>query len=249
MNFDSKKAFLNYLNRLPKIGVGSEGMCYLDIKNNKVYKIFHQALEDIDEDYIPYSEKEILKFSHIKNNTFVFPEKVITLKGEIVGYTAEYIRENSLYQINPLKINLDKFSESLKNTKNDIALISEKNILTYDIMYNILYGKDGFKIIDTLDYNYSLLDTDEIYKNNIRNFNYEVLFFLVDGYFDELVSHNILLNSLYSDKDVDIIEFLNNFRKVLSEIENKRVSNLSSCKKCLNKKLIRNIYYDRSYRR
>ena len=86
MFFDSKDKFLNYLKFMEdigiikEIGVGSQGICYLELRNNKVYKIFHQFFDEDDEEfYIKYKKEDIVRFSHIVNDTFIWSNDVIVV--------------------------------------------------------------------------------------------------------------------------------------------------------------------------
>ncbi|UKI26664.1 MAG: hypothetical protein L6V91_07900 [Bacilli bacterium] len=63
-----------------------------------------------------------------------------------------YIRFNNLYNINPLLINLDKLEGAIKKTYDDIMILTDNDIVMYDVAYNILYGNGKIKVIDTLEY-------------------------------------------------------------------------------------------------
>ena len=51
VSFNNKNNFDLYLKRLFFLGMGSQGICYLDKKNKIVYKIFHGYFDDEDEGY------------------------------------------------------------------------------------------------------------------------------------------------------------------------------------------------------
>ena len=57
MEVSNKKHFMKYLNSLKYLGCGSQGVCYLDIKSNKVIKIFHGYF---DEEYDSVSEYDVM---------------------------------------------------------------------------------------------------------------------------------------------------------------------------------------------
>lgn len=46
MEVSNKKYFMQYLNSLKYLGCGSQGVCYLDVKSNKVIKIFHGYFDE-----------------------------------------------------------------------------------------------------------------------------------------------------------------------------------------------------------
>jgi len=108
-------------------------------------------------------------------------------------------------------------------------------------MYNVLY-KNKFYIIDHLEYNYSQEDTDQIkiYNNNI--FNMELYYFLIDGFFDELISKNKILKELYITKSEDIIFFISLFKNYLSELLECEIHKLSEAKIFQNKKTVKKHY-------
>lgn len=254
MFFDSKDKFFNYLKFMEdsgiikKIGVGSQGICYLDFRNNKVYKIFHQFFDEEDEEfYIKYQKEDILRFSHIVNDTFIWSNDVIVVGSEIIGYISDYKNAKSLYKINPLKINLNTFSKFVRNVYKDIRIISDNGILTFDMMYNILYSNKGFFIIDHDDYSYFNSSNDYLYIKNCDNFNYEIMYFLVDNYFNEFVSSYSDLNNMYERKRIDINEFITLFRKHLSEYVGRDIIRLEDASCCFNKNKVKEIRYVRNY--
>lgn len=237
MYFKTKKEFLIYLSYLKVIGLGSQGVVYFDRRSNKVFKVFHQFFEDYDEDfYVKYTDKELLRFSSVDNNTFVWACDVVYVCDEVVGYISNYVKANSLYKQNPLEINLDSFNSSILKSKEDIKIISNNGIKTYDVMYNILYNDNVFKVIDYDEYSYSDIDSNTLYRINCDNFNYEVMYFLIDNYFDEFISSYKDLKEMYAGSDVDINEFITLFRKYLSEVVGKEIITLYDARKCLNKK-------------
>ena len=245
MEFKSKEELLMFLKSLRMIGFGSQGTSYLNKKTGEVYKIFNQFIEDFMDDKIKYTKKELMKFSNIKNKTFLWALDTISVKDEIVGYINSFVNAKPLYKINPLRINLNKFEKCIKNVQEDINILSDNSVLTYDIMYNILYGSRFF-VTDFDEFNYSNLETKKLEQINNRNFNYELYYFLIDGYFDEFINDYDNLKKLYQEKDDDILYFINLFRKYLSEYVGKEIITLNDAPKCLNK-VKKNMIYQRDY--
>lgn len=243
MKFKSKEELLLFLRSLKELGFGSQGICYYNLKDKKVYKIFHQFFDDDDDEYIVcYREDEILRFSHIENKTFIWPCNAIFVNGEVVGYTTPYINAQSLYKINPLVVNLDTFNSSIIAVKKDIDLISEQKVVTMDMMYNMLYNK-SFSIIDVDDYTYLKDDSIDLNKKtNHNNFDMEIYYFLVDGIFENFVNSHSDLKELYSTKKEDVLIFLKLFRKYLSELVGREITSLNEARKYLNKRLIMHKY-------
>ncbi len=227
MNFKSEKQLKIYLNSLEFLGQGSQGACYLDKTNNTVIKIFHEFFE---EGITSYKKEDILKFSNIKNKTFIWATDVIMLNDIVIGYTMPYISARSLWEINPLLLNLDTLTKGIKNTLQDFEILSKNNIVIYDIMYNILYKNGIFKVIDTLDYSYGVN-----VKDNMRGFNLEIMLFLVDNYFNDFVNKSPILKEMYLSNSVSCIEFIEALRYALSSYIGTKITRLNEAKKLIRR--------------
>lgn len=227
MNFKSEKQLKIYLNSLEFLGQGSQGACYLDKTNNTVIKIFHEFFE---EGITSYKKEDILKFSNIKNKTFIWATDVIMLNDIVIGYTMPYISARSLCEINPLLLNLDTLTKGIKNTLQDFEILSKNNIVIYDIMYNILYKNGIFKVIDTLDYSYGVN-----VKDNMRGFNLEIMLFLVDNYFNDFVNKSPILKEMYLSNSVSCIEFIEALRYALSSYIGTKITRLNEAKKLIRR--------------
>lgn len=233
MNFDSKKRLIGFLNsNCYEIGRGSQGVAYYNMGDGYVYKIFYEFFDNemVDE----YDAEQILKFRNVPNDTFAWAVDTLYVEGSLVGYKIPYIQDKTLNKHDPLTVNLEQFTNCLNRAKADIELISKYKILTFDIMYNILYGKK-ISIIDHLEYSISNDDYKSLYKNNNNNFDLEIYFFLVEGYFNEFVNSYSDLKELYSSKEEDVLVFLKLFKKYLSEYIGKPIVTLKDAKECLNK--------------
>lgn len=222
----------------------SQGECYKI--GNKVYKIFIQFLDEEYCDFIEYDNDSILQFSSIKNKTYIWPIDTIMVGDIVVGYITNYVDAKSLYKINPLLVNLDKFEKALESVIPDIKVISDNGVLTFDVAYNILYGRYGFKVIDHMEYSRTDMDSIELYRINKDRFNYEIRLFLIDGYFDEFINDNSLLYSMCYDHKVDVVDFLREFRRELSEKEGHEILRLGEAKKSMTIHKSRNPKYIRS---
>ena len=208
MNFINREHFDMFLKNLKFLGVGSQGVCYLDGKHKVVYKVFHTYF---DKEKSDYRIQEILRFSNIVNDTFIWPSDVINVSGEIVGYTMPYVRAKSLYENDPLLVDLNAFEKASVKCTEDIELVTNKGVAIYDLMYNILYGNGKINIIDTMEYGNGRV----ILSKNMKTFDYEVKLFLVDNYFNEFVNENKMLREMYLS-DTSALEFLKLFRSKLS---------------------------------
>lgn len=229
VNFNNKNNFDLYLKRLFFLGMGSQGICYLDKKNKVVYKIFHGYFDDEDEGY---TADDILKFSGIRNNTFIWPSDVVYANGRIIGYTMPYVSSVNLCDTDLLSTNLNLLEKAIDKSYCDIEILTKKNVCLYDVMYNILYSNGKINVIDSMEYNFG----NASLKENMAAFDAEIRYFLVDNYFDEFVNNDILLREMYHDKkNVTSLEFLRMFRNKLSEYIGTDIDKLEKAKKLVMK--------------
>lgn len=229
VSFNNKNNFDLYLKRLFFLGMGSQGICYLDKKNKIVYKIFHGYFDDEDEEY---TADDILKFSGIRNNTFIWPNDVVYANGRIIGYTMPYVSSVNLCNTDLLSTNLNLLEKAIDKSYCDIEILTKNNVCLYDVMYNILYSNGKINVIDSMEYNFG----NASLKENMAAFDAEIRYFLVDNYFDEFVNNDILLREMYHDKkNVTSLEFLRMFRNKLSEYIGTDIDKLEKAKKLVMK--------------
>ena len=229
VSFNNKNNFDLYLKRLFFLGMGSQGICYLDKKNKIVYKIFHGYFDDEDEGY---TADDILKFSGIRNNTFIWPSDVVYANGRIIGYTMPYVSSVNLCNTDLLSTNLNLLEKAIDKSYCDIEILTKNNVCLYDVMYNILYSNGKINVIDSMEYNFG----NASLKENMAAFDAEIRYFLVDNYFDEFVNNDILLREMYHDKkNVTSLEFLRMFRNKLSEYIGTDIDKLEKAKKLVIK--------------
>ena len=81
MKITNKDNFLNYLNSLKFLGIGSQGACYYDPKTNQVLKVFHIFFDD---DYDDVISEDLTQFSNITNSTFIWPIETIEYKSFVI---------------------------------------------------------------------------------------------------------------------------------------------------------------------
>ena len=229
VSFNNKNNFDLYLKRLFFLGMGSQGICYLDKKNKIVYKIFHGYFDDEDEGY---TADDILKFSGIRNNTFIWPSDVVYANGRIIGYTMPYVSSVNLCDTDLLSTNLNLLEKAIDKSYCDIEILTKNNVCLYDVMYNILYSNGKINVIDSMEYNFG----NATLKENMAAFDAEIRYFLVDNYFDEFVNNDILLREMSHDKkNVTSLEFLRMFRNKLSEYIGTDIDKLEKAKKLVMK--------------
>lgn len=225
MEFCSVQDLKNFLFKQKFLGSGSQGSCFVNFGRNTVYKIFNAFL--IDEEDPCYSYNDIMRFSLVKNGSFVWPVDIIKVGNVIVGYTMPYVNSIDLFRINPLKINLDLLKNFINKTYGDINLITLRDIKIYDLLYNIMFSENGFKVIDTLEYSSGKIN----YLLNRGYFDYAIMLFLVDGFFDSVVYDDNLLKEMYLNRDVSSIYFIDEFRKKLTNLLDKDITKLEDAKK------------------
>lgn len=228
MKFVSREHFDTYLRGLKYLGQGSQGACYLNTKNNAVYKVFNDYF---DEEDAGYTEDFLLRFSNIKNSTFIWPNNVIKVAGTIVGYTMPYKRAKNLCNINPLQVNLDKLEEATIKAEKDVKTLTDNEVRLYDVRYNILYNNGKMYVIDTLEYGNRKVS----YEENRMTIDDELMLFLVDNYFEEFVKNDKLLNAMYREFEVRGVDFLKVFRNKLSEYVDKDITKLNEVKHLVRK--------------
>ena len=229
MNFSNKIQFYKFLKepQIKFLDSGSQGQCFYDRSNNKIYKIFNDFFDE--EVNFDYQEEDILKFSGILNTTYMWPSDVITVDNKVIGYIIPYKRGIDLCKINPLSVNLSQLVVHLESVYEDNIIISQSGVVAYDVMYNILYGKDGVNIIDT----------EEILKINNRNINFAFKVFIVDNYFNEFVNQFSELREMYEDLDLESRIFIINLQKKLSEFLDFELNYLKDASNFKNKKRIK----------
>lgn len=234
MNFSSITEAKKTLSKLKSLGIGAQGESFYNPSTNEVYKIFHDY--DLPEDYIEWSKDEILQFSEIQNQTYLFPKEIITLNSITIGYITKYVKGTDLCNLSPFTIDLNFLMEAIEEALKDVYIISSKGVYTYDVMYNIMLGKRIY-IIDSLDYSLRDIDRKELHRHNLHFFNMSILEFLVNNYFEEIISKNKLLNEMYNSNglDISIIEFIQCLKNYLSELIGEEITNLGEAKKLTNK--------------
>lgn len=221
----SRRQLDKLLYRLSYLGSGSQGSCYVDRSRDLVYKVFHAYTE---KENSMYTMEDILRFSDVINDTYKFPKDVIVVDGIVEGYTLEYFRGHDLCQMNPFRIDLDNFENLISKVYEDIKIISDKGVLTYDVLYNIMYSKDALAIVDTLEYS----KNSDVFVDNRYNFDIGINSFLVDSFFNYFVDSDSTLKEMYISKDVSALKFLKMFRAKISEYLGHEIKYLEEAK-CL----------------
>lgn len=221
MEFASSEILRKYLLKLNFLSCGSQGSCFVDLDKKYVYKIFNSFLADEENPYFSY--EDIMKFSNVKNGTFIWPLDVIKVNKMIVGYMLPFKNAKDIFSLNPLSISLNSLKCYAERAYKDIKILSKNNIKIYDLMYNLLLGDDGLYVIDTLECSYGRSS----FKDNQSTLDFALKRFIVDGFFDNVVFEDKILEDMYFDKYCSFISFADEFAKRLSSQIGKPIDYLS----------------------
>ncbi len=245
MVFYSRSDVDSFILSLKYLGQGSQGVCYKDKDSHKVYKFYHSYFDGDFEG--SYRKEEILQFKDIKSSTFIFPKDVILFDHQVIGDITVYKHAKNLCDFNPLNVNLDQFMKRIALALKDFELLSQSGVLCYDMMYNILMGYRIY-IIDTLEYCFSNKTYQERLINNLWAFNLEIMYFLVDGLFLDIVRSHPKLGMMYENQcyGMSILEFIAEFRNVLSEMIGFKITYLREAKELRDLCVLKNnLKYER----
>ena len=223
----TKEEFNKLWNKLEYLGSGGEGTCK---KLNK-----RETIKYLDGLYNDLTENQISQFINLKNQTYLFPYKAFYIDDKLMGYIARYSSGKNLVEVSRDNIRFDKFINGSKKVEIDCNTLSEKGVMTFDILFNILYKNGVFHIIDTCDYEIVNKDSKKLYRNNIKLFNYCLLEFLVKDRFYEFVFTSKELSELYKEAEdgESIIPFLEMLRQRLCEYCDKDVKSVRDAKKAM----------------
>ncbi len=237
MEFKTRKELVTFLKRLKYFNEGAQGKCYFDRSTNMVYKIFFSF---IDEEPSFINREDIMYFSHLQNDTVIWPTDVIYVGQEIVGYTVRYVNAFNLETMDPLSVNLESLERAVVKAQKDIYFLTESSVILYDVLYNILFDYKNLFIIDTMDYGNGKVSEEA----NMRGINLAIKYFLVSGFFDAFVDRNETLRELYRGK-CNALEFLKYFKSELESHLKKEIITLNDAKPLVrrrpNKDYIRQI--------
>lgn len=177
------------------IGEGTYGRCY-ELSNGDILKIFKIPKDK-------YDIKKIKSFTSVKFDTIIFPKKILISNNSLLGYTMRKAKGKSLY-CNFKYCNLEQASINTINLEKDIICLSDMGIKMYDIhSENVFYNGFNYSVIDTDEYYYCDLDTDDLRYRNIRQF-YSTF---IDLFIDELLNEEIFINN-----DYDFLNKLRNYK-------------------------------------
>ena len=201
-------------NSIELIGSGSEGSCYRG-RDNKVYKFIEFDKPN------DYNVEELITDDEIHLDSFAFPEELYVVGTQLKGYRSELVERDLFAVSNTVDIetidciNFHNLSNAYKVMLIDVARLSNKNVLIYDLPFNLMFDGDKLTAIDTCGY--KRVDYNPL-RDNVRSLNtsMELLFKLwFESYKDENFKINgtdidSFLGEVYSEIPNEIKERFNN---------------------------------------
>ncbi len=154
--FNSNAEFLNYLNRNKKeeLGRGSEGVCFASTDGNAI-KVFG----DEDTLYEPFdfseerNDSSIILDTDIRIKNFLFPIDLYIVDNIVRAYKTRKVKKNIFNEEDFLTtINYQRLIKAYYEFLSKVIEISKKDILLFDLPYNLLFDGNKLYAVDTLDY-------------------------------------------------------------------------------------------------
>ena len=214
---------------------GTEGAIYPYKKGYVLKHLRDEELElisgNIKEDYMV---EKIIQFSNVENDSYYFTKSVIVIEKLVEAVIMKRCPGFNLITIDPLSINIINLIEAIKKFNIDTKIVSNLSIQGYDMLYNFMYDGKNFGAIDTIHYFYSDKDLNSIYRSNIVSFNTAVVYALTKRYFSVFINENNYLKnnfrSITTGEDLNIINFIEEFIRKLSEYCDRKIIYLDDAK-------------------
>lgn len=253
VNFYAECDVETFMDRnLSIIGIGSEGVCYkygdrvikvlsgpnyCTVKESNCASLPFACLE-IDDDSLP-SKEYIMRYSTIKNSTFVFADGIFWFNKKLRGLVMPYISIPKLCSYKISSTRFDCLINACKNCVQDIELISSLGIEIVDYAdVNIYFDGKKFQFGDTMDY----IDHEDnlgISEMNIRGVSKTLISYFTRGSIKKSLKLNRNMLSLYQSKDYvdDPVFYFTELRSHLSNVCDEQIDSFSTAQKILQKKM------------
>ena len=167
------------------IGEGTYGKCY-ELSNGDILKVFKIPKDK-------YEIKKLESFSKIDTKTIIFPKELLILKNTLLGYSMRKAPGEKIYD-NFKYYDLNKAALNTVNLEKDIIKISGMGIETYDIHpENIFYDGLNYSIIDTDEYEFCEINTDDLEYFNIKKISNA----FIEVFIEELLNANFFCDKHY----------------------------------------------------
>ncbi len=204
------------------IGRGTEGIIYATSDREIVYKSYFVEKENEDIEKLEY-------FTGLKEENFTFPlELDYSKKGKVQGYYKKYAAGYKLYSD---QVTLIDFTEAYSNFKKSVDILSEEGIVLRDVTpENFILS--GNKLVNIDVDRFTILGINAKLYNEMEYEN-----FLLDYIF--LRIHKIpKCNEIvkrFRNIDLDAKETLLETKKILEEIQEKKIYTLNQYIRTINK--------------
>ena len=123
MIFNSKKELLMYLKYIIELGYGSQGITYHDKKLNKAIKVYHEVFDD-EMSYLTKNKEETLKFNQVVNNTYIFPDDVLTEAFGASNTVKPVFANTSAFPRSPYSINPTVLESPINKASSNNSLLA-----------------------------------------------------------------------------------------------------------------------------
>lgn len=204
-------------------GSGKNGSCYI-VDDDILYKKLDLNLCNSNFDLLTGKD----------NDTFVFPVQSLVVDNIVKAYIMRRIYSRNLRELS-LDVSVDRFIKSLDKVASDTKLISDDNILIFDLNYgNVLFDGEKINVVDC-DFYTRGFDSSDVFVENSNMFcnmfhNY-VAFFdnEEDIYFSFVEDHKLdeFVNYLIYEGDFDCLKkYLSKLKKIVSNYVGVEVDNL-----------------------
>ena len=224
-NIDSLNPFLKECYKIP-IGKGTTAVCYL-MKNGNVLKIFKDTYNTATlKRMYPNSIEHYSSFESIKNDSYISPDELLIINGQVIAYIYKYVNAKTFKKISYLTSLRDIFlSDAYKRLQENTFKASEKGFELYDSHdENILFDGTNFYNID-LDFSNvsSDIDIDKLYMQNIRTIQNAMIYSLFN--IKSIKKYNLYFNDEVLDKlyNLSIYHDDNQIKQLVEELEKRNV--------------------------
>jgi len=198
------------------VGMGTTAICFR--KNEKCIKIFRNTWRKKALFYYHDMLIHLEELNSLNNESFLVPEKILSLQGEIIGYIAPYKKSRTFARIKK-QTKIKDLMKALEKLIQDTDKISNQLFQLQDIHNkNILYNGQFF-IIDLDFTNRSVINLTKIIQYNREAILKTILYTLFSLRIDQLLKISSLeLQTLYDQtlyQDYHkVFEFFNHFSEI-----------------------------------
>lgn len=144
-----------------KLGDGAEGIAYLSLNDNFVYKV----LTDFE-----YEDKieDIITCSDISLKYFILPEELYVYDNHLIAYKTRFINKNFFdkRRYNLSDFDFDKLIKAYYNILEDVKVLSNNKIIICDLTFNLIFDGENIYAIDTCGYRKVNEKASEVYRKN-----------------------------------------------------------------------------------